>query len=500
MPNLERTLLPRWRLFHNIENFDELNQISNRSFAGEDRVDHTDAIEAWQATNNLENAIELCASAIVHGRFDDAKESAIFVLDKPPRSQSVVSMAKKVLDPNKKMQGVVLDDPYAYIANLRKKTHQSPANPILWVDMALRYSSLGQYQKAEKSIKNALILAPHNRLVVRCAARFFMHINKVSEARHVVEKYRFLKQDPWILAIELSIQKQRSKYLKLSKIAIEKNRISAFHGSELASALGTVEMIHGAHKKATKLFRHSLHTPTDNSIAQAQWVKNKYKLGIPLNLLNDDIVNRDTAHEAQFYQLYESGEWEESMQLAEQWAEYEPYSTRSIRYMSYMNLVCRNDHVDCIEKSERGLNLRKYDFTFLNNLVIAYAQQGEIEKAEEKFALIKKQEMDEEENAVYVATKGMLAFRNGSIDEGRKLYQEAVNELKIKHKNEKGRNLALLFWVREEIFSQTDRSHSFFREVREKVKSEKNEDVLTFKEHIEKLSLEKHIKKNEVFW
>lgn len=491
IPTSERMLLPRWRLFHAIENFAELDQVFDRPFDVEDKIDHINAVEAWRATNNLENAIELCSSAIVNGKFKDARESAAFILDGEPRSRSVVAMANKVLNPEQKIQSVVLDSPHAHIANLRKKIHQSLANPVLWVDLAFWYSSLGQNHKAERAIKNALILAPHNRFIVRCAARFFMHIDKVSEARFAVEKYQFLKHDPWVLAIELSIQKRRSKYLKLSKAVIEKHRVSEFHSSELASALGTVEMSSGAIKKAVKLFGYSLRTPTNNSIAQAQWIENEHKLGIPLN---DATVSSDIAHEAQFYQFLESGKWNESMKLAERWAQYEPYSTRAIMYMSYISLVCQNDPVNCIVESKKGLQLRKNDFFFLNNLVVSYAHQGEIEKAEEKFALINKQNLDKKETTVYNATKGLLAFKHGNVDEGRKLYQGAVNELQVKHKNVRGKNLALLFWAREEILSQTDRAHSFFNEIQRKIEFEKNKDVLAFKEHTKKLLHGKDVK------
>ena len=487
MQTPNRSLLPRWRLFQNIENFDELNHVSNESLVGEDRIDHINAIEEWQENNNLENAIELCASAIVHGRFDDAKESAEFVLDKPPRSQAVIAMAKKVLNPSQNMQKVVLDNPRAHIANLRKKTHQSLANPILWADMAFFYSSLGQNDKAEKSIKKALILSPHNRFIVRCAARFFIHIGKIQEARRAVENYRFLKQDPWILATELSIsskQQRTSKYLKLSKIVIEKNRVSEFHSSELASALGLEELTYGANKNATKLFRHSLRDPAENSIAQAQWVNAYHKLRISLN---ENVIKKDSAREAECYQFHQFGEWGKSMDSARQWAKYEPYSTQPLMYMSNVSLVCQDDTDECIKNNKEGLKRRKDEFCFLNNLVVAYAQKGNLEKSKEKFALIKIQNLSELDRIVYTATNGMLEFKNRNISEGRRLYNEAIMQLKVLKYGKRSENLALLFLAREEILSKTDKAHSFFRDIQDKMKLEENKDILAFKENVEKL-------------
>ena len=483
----ERVLLPRWRLFHNANNFDELNQVSSRVLVADDRIEHINAIEEWRANNNIENAVELCSSAVVNGYFDDAKESALFILDTQPLSKSVIAMAEKVLNPDREIENTALDDRQSRIANIRKKTHRSPANPILWADMALLYSSQGQNEKAERAIKNALILAPHNRFIVRCAARFFMHVNKTAEARHAVENYRFLKQDPWILATELSIsskQNRTSKYLKLSKTVIEKNRISEFHGSELASALGLVELSCGANRKAVKLFQYSLRTPAGNSIAQAQWIENHHKLRI---LLQDDIVSKDPTHEAECYQFYKSGDWENSMQSAKQWAEYEPYSTQSFLYMSYVSLVCQDDIDKCIANNVKGLKLRKDEFWFLNSLVVAYAQKGNLKEAEKICALIKRQNLRKMERIVYTATNGMLEFKNRNISEGRRLYNEAIMQLKVLKYGKRSENLALLFLAREEILSKTDKAHRFFRDIQDKMKLEEDKDILAFKENVEKL-------------
>ena len=484
----KRVLLPRWRLFRHSKNFDELNQENSRLPTVDERIDHINAVEEWRSNNSIENAVELCASAVVNGCFDDAKESASFILDAQPQSKSIIAMAKKVLNPDQEFENTELDNLQARIANVRKKTHRSPANPILWTDMALLYSSMGQNDKAERAIKNALILASNNRFVVRCAARFFMHVNKKVEAHHIVKNYRFLKQDPWVLATELAIsfkRKRTSKYLKLSKTVIEKNRASEFHSSELASALGLVELSYGSNRKAVRLFRHSLRAPADNSIAQAQWVENEHKLGISLDT---DITDKDGAHEAQFYQFYGAGEWRNAMKSADKWADYEPYSTRSFGLMSYVALVCQDDFENCIKHCDQGVKRKTESFIFLNNATVAYAQMGKIQQAEEKFKLIKTRNIKEIEKQVYLATAGMLAFRNNDIDGGRELYEKAIQRIRFgKHKNKKGENLARLFWAREEIIAKTDRSYNFFHKTKAKMKNEKSKDILAFTENIEKL-------------
>lgn len=478
----KRRLLPRWRKFHKPAHFCELNYGHEKPKTKEESTDHINAIEQWRLDNTLENAIELCCSAIVQARFDDAREAAAFIIETEKRNRFVIGLAEKILNPDKIFAHETVNDPQVEISILRKRTHQSPGNAIFWIDMALAYSSLGQHEKAERAVENALILAPHNRFVVRCAARFFVHVDKIQRAHQVVKKYRFLKNDAWVLATELSISSIKevpSKHIKLARNTIEKNRISPFHISELAGALGVVETERGSNKKALRLFTRSVEKPTENSIAQAQWSKDKYKLNIQI----EQIVDFYLAYEAQMYKYHQSGDWEKSIDSAKQWAEYEPYSTRAFLWMSSISTICQNDHESSIKYNEHGLTLDKNNFAFMNNITVSYAQIGEIEKAEKQFNRIKEKTLSKRKRSIYTATKGMLAFKRGNINEGRELYDEAIAT--IEHIHDK--NLAWLHYAKEELLAKTPIADKCLDEIKKKMKNETDKGILAFKEHVEKL-------------
>lgn len=481
----QRKMLPRWRRFQNPANLEELNSIYKKPLTKSESGDHDVAIECWKVENNLENAIDLCSSAIVHGKFKDARTAASYIVENKPRSPSVMHLAQKVLHPDRKIEMLQVDDRHVEIAILKNRSRNSPHNAIVWVDLALAYAALGQNDKAKRSIEIALSIAPHNRFVVRCATRFFVHIHNDSRARRIVKNYRFLRNDPWVLAVDLSLystEKISSKHVKLAKNMIDRDSVPPFHVSELAITLSGIESKNSAYRNARRLMERGLIKPTENSIAHAQWVKNQHELKVSLD---DDTVNQDSGYEAQVYKHFDEGDWYQCMNKAKRWSECEPYSTRPFEIMTYVSCVCQDNYAECINYSEKGLQLDKNNFALLNNLVIGHALKGDIENAEIKFNLIKKSSLSEKNYPTYIATKGMLAFRKNNVDEGIDLYDDAI--VKIGNSNKKTKSIARLFLAREKILAKTPDAYAFFERFKKKTGRETDLDVIALKGHIEKL-------------
>jgi len=481
----QRKMLPRWRRFQDPANLEELNSIKKKPLTKSESGEHSVAIECWKEDHNLENAIELCSSAIVHCRFEDAGTAASYIIENKPRSPSVVLLAQKVLHPDRKVEAAQVDNRRVEIAILKKRSHNSPHNAAVWVDLALAYAALGQNDKAKRSIEVALAIAPHNRFVVRCAARFFVHIRNDSRARRIVKDYRFLRNDPWVLAVDLSLSSAEiisSRHVKLAKTMVDRNAVPPFHASELAVTLSEIEGKNSAYRSARKLLESALVDPTENSIAHAQWVKNRHELDIPLN---DNVINRDSVREAQVYKHLDDGDWHQCMSKAKRWSEREPYSTRPFEIMTYVSCVCQDNHNDCVNYSKHGLKLGMNNFSLLNNLTIGYALSGDIENANATFGLIKASSLNEDDRPVYIATKGMLAFKRKNIDEGTDLYDTAI--AKIGYTDKRAKSIARLFLAREKILANTPDARTFFEDLKTKLDGDVGRDVVALKMHIEKL-------------
>lgn len=118
--------------------------------------------------------------------------------------------------------------------------------------MARAYTTIGLKEKAEKLIRMAVYLDPQNRFVARAAARFFIHIGDNGRAADVIRKTGYAKYDPWLMASDISIatvRGKRSGYIKRGQQIAFSDNYNSFSISELASALGTIEMEDGSRKK-----------------------------------------------------------------------------------------------------------------------------------------------------------------------------------------------------------------------------------------------------------
>ena len=154
--------------------------------------------------------------------------------------------------------------------DVRRKLNAYPRNPILWTNLARLYTSLGVQDKATRAMRVALSLAPENRFILRAASRLCLHQGEPEEAHQILLRAPNLTADPWLLAAEIATASARGKTSRLVKTGrnlLESPRHSPFDLSELASALGTLEIMEGNRRAAHRLITVSLGKPTENSIA-----------------------------------------------------------------------------------------------------------------------------------------------------------------------------------------------------------------------------------------
>jgi cytochrome c-type biogenesis protein CcmH/NrfG len=84
-----------------------------------------------------------------------------------------IELAHKILNVDHDTEEVSEID--VRIAKLRKWVSEYPNSAIAWMDLARVFTIKGQGQKAKRAATIALQLAPHDRYIVRCAVRLFLH-------------------------------------------------------------------------------------------------------------------------------------------------------------------------------------------------------------------------------------------------------------------------------------------------------------------------------------
>jgi tetratricopeptide (TPR) repeat protein len=180
-------------------------------------------------------------------------------------------------------------------------------------------------------------------------------------------------------------------------------------------------------------------------LAQAAWIARK--VGDLEFVVN--VQNTPRSYEAGAWTNITNGHWEDSLADAELWLCDEPFSKRPTRFGSWAALSTTADYVKAEHMARHGIKTHHDDFILLNNLAVSLAYQGKPNDALEWFKKIPEKTSEDPSTPTYLATSGLLKFRLGAPDEGRKLYRMAVDD--AKHKKVTGAVVsALLHFAREE--------------------------------------------------
>ena len=422
--------------------------------------DYSERVRSWQHTGNLSHAADLVGNALVLNRFDDetAIEAAQFILKHKSKgttlllevTENFLGLVRKEPFP---LPDIILPDKarrfYGIIANLKTRIREYPRNPILWMDLAFYYSAIGQTRAAESAVTVALSLNKENRYLLRSSSCFFMHTGSPDTALYFLRQSNAGRYDPWLVAAEIAISdtlESPSRRLKVAKNMIQSDSIPRFHLSELASALGTLELKSGARKRGRKLFSIALEDPTENTLAQAAFLKND--LGELSEILN--LEQWTHSFEAQTRIKFYDRAFQAALDAAKEWFSYQPFSSRPVVAGSYIASVALGQFEEAIRIAKRGLLSSPGEFPLKNNLAFSLASLGRTSEAREALASIVESKLKESERSTLTATRGAIAFRSGDVDEGRKLYRAAVESFR-RQKATRSETIAKFFWAREEI-------------------------------------------------
>jgi hypothetical protein len=292
----------------------------------------------------------------------------------------------------------------------------------------------------------ALHLAGTNAYLKRSAARLYLHLEKPDRALSLVRSSAGTRLDPRLLATEIALSESgagRSNWARAAAKVLSDANYRPRFVSDLSAALATVEMSHGKHKNARRLFASSLVAPSENSLAQAQWASERDKqITIPIEAWQTPFP-----HEARALAARVRCDWDAVLDASEHWLADEPYSMRPAAVGSFASFSIEQHH-----RSERlasaGIESNPDNAHLLNNRAVARAYLGDLNGTysdlERAFRARK------ENDPVLIATLGLLAYRAGEPDVGARCYSTAVAAFIADH-NKMSAALALLYWLREQI-------------------------------------------------
>lgn len=417
--------------------------------------------DSWRRRRSLEHAAALVDVAIVLANPALAIDAAEFLLREGGISEASLMLAKHIISgdsdhsPLENVPEFSRPVRYTRIAQLRRTLQRWPDNPLVWVNLAREYSNLGQIRPAARALRVGLGLAPDDRHVLRSASRFYLHIRDPERAHHVVSRSLATRRDPWLLAAEIvaaGVNEKGSRLVKLGSRMLASGRFHPRHLSELGGVLGTLEHQAGNRRKVKRYFRQALVDPTENTVAQAGWLARH----MPEFELPPRSLHVPRAFEAQSWQSAVEEDYDRAVELSWEWLKDEPYSTRSALFGSWIASMAMADFDEAERIVEAARLANPDDPRLLAQLFYCQASRGEVDAAESILPRLETAiENDEsgrsaeEWEVMLNADRGLLAYRQGHVVEGRRLYGEAMRVAKS-NKLRETHALALLNYVREE--------------------------------------------------
>ncbi len=433
-----RNVIPRWRTFDDTAALGELGPSSRKPSTPSSTPSQPDSLAQtradWDKHQTIGHAADLVGAALFLDRSDEVQDAIDFLLRNESQTTKWVRelLDQSSLESNMRTASTPLDfireDAEERVRKLRITLRDEPKDPITQVDLAHAYATLGLNDQASEHLVIAQQLAPDNRFVLRSASCFWLKTEDFDRAYDSLIQSDATRHDPWLMSAEIAIGNDVGKsprYINRARRLITDQKFSAFHCSELTSAVATIDWNNGAVVKATRLFERSLEKPTENSLAQAVWVSAQDGSVS----LDSDLWRIPRVYEAKARDSYWKKEWELAARHCELWQRDQPFSRGPGIDGSFISIVALNDFQRAKRFAETGRVANPDDYLLQNNLVVALINLNEFDEAQKLLSQISLSKVSEDRrevaNVTKLATRGLLQYRLGNVQKGRQLYLDA---------------------------------------------------------------------------
>ena len=435
----ERRVIPRWRSLDESVVLSEL--MPDNAHVDEQPSGLLEKLRReWQQEPGIGTAGDLLSVAVTTGAAEEVRDVAKWLVeDEPdlpePLRQVAMSVlgsrdAKAILSNNAQgLDGGAVDaGPRGQkIKSARASLNRYSRNPYLWLEIARQHTILGFLDKARRELQVARHLAPEDRLVLRSAARFFLHEHDAEQAAWILGGAQRLRSDPWLLAAEIASRQvagKTSRNIPAARDLLQRRPV-ALATAELSAALATVELHDGKAKRAKELFDRTLAAPTENSFSQAVWA---FHEGGLRSLDIDAVSPLEQNFEGPATDAFYEQNWGRSLRFAQLWLEQEPFSGRPVALGSFICSVIEKDWACAEEMLRIGLKATPDDSLLLNNLAFVLASRNELLLAAKALSKADVGDDPEKTKVARLATRGLIEMRSKNLETGTQLYLAAIEE------------------------------------------------------------------------
>ena len=449
--NSARQLVPRWRNWRTTVLLGECSG-GHRFQVKAPAIDKESALAKYRERPNAGRASELFTTALMYDLRDERFASIACEFSNDPLPL-LRALAEATNMKSEQRARALLEseptDPQVRVAYLKMALARHPRNPFRWADLAREYTVLAQPRKATQAMRAALAIAPGNRFVLRSAAALFVHTDELDKALHYLQTAPKLTTDPWILAPYVAVSElaeQKRLHHRETMRLLEDDNFGLRDRAELAAALGTSEVHVGSGRRGRQLLRMSAENPTDNSLAQVEW------MSVQLNsrLIEDSLPVIPHDFEAQARRAAYEGRWQDAVASSAEWLDDQPFSPTAASFGSFSASMFE-DWGSTIRMAEDGLSANPGDPILLNNKALALVEIGELKEAIKILMDCRNMNVDGRNRAVLNATEGMLFFRAGRADEGRRRYKSTISYFTQLRESSTAAHAALMLAYEEKL-------------------------------------------------
>lgn len=439
-----RHVIPRWRSLRRTLDFGEFKPVERRVLSDGAELELSEVAANWRDRGGVSRASEFVGAAIVMGVPERAIDAAAYLAKSYP-SDPIQAMIDVIFKRNVSLhkQPNAVDEFLVpkiriKIVGLKLVTTRDPRNAIAWLDLARLYTIVGQRENAHHAMFVAVALAPTNRFILRSAVAFYSHVADYNRAYELVRRHPAIHEDPWILAADLAVTAEAGRKqvnIRHARKVLESGHFPDLALSELASELGTLELSASGGKRARQHFARAMIDPSENAAAQAEWAVKKQP---SIQTWSDE--SQQAGEPAARY-AERMRDWTRAAGQAEIWLADQPFSVEAAAYASYAAAIAE-DYGRSIELAEAGLRANPDALVLLNNLAYSLIEineleraKGQLDKANSQLLRVSTDEVEYRE--VLAVTRGLLAIRQGNIEEGISSYHQVIDRAR----SEKNRSL-----------------------------------------------------------
>src|SRR5581483_4820676 len=277
------------------------------------------------------------------------------------------------------------------------------------------------------------------------------------------------------------VMSQTPRVAKAAIAAISSGDFKPRDISEIAVAMGTLEAEHGNRQKAKKLFRRALEDPNENVLAQAAWAARVTTRTVDISASD---LNVPYSFEARARLYAQQKDWENAFQESARWLNDQRFSIRAAAYASYLAGVVLAQHENAVTILEEAAVANPDDWTLRNNLAFSLASIDRTTEAHKAFDSLPDEAENSYRHGVWLATSGLLRFRDGDTAEGQRLYDEAI-ELFGRSGFQNARANAAIFKAREELRANLETAEAALNAAKHWVSKATSPELETVLEHID---------------